>query len=180
MTMSTSKQGKMLITHLEGVCLSKYLDSVGVWTIGIGATRTEIPDLSSWPVSKTWTMKEAFEMLDKSLVKYENAVNRAIKITLKQHQFDALVSICYNIGTGGLAKSTFVKRINANMGDAAIAQAIAMWDKPKEIIGRRKKEATLYTSGNYGSTKALLFKVRTPSYTPDYKNGKEINLTDFI
>lgn len=178
--MQTSRTGKMFITSLEGICLSKYLDSVGVWTIGVGATRSEIPDLAGWSADRKLTIEEAFKLLDHSITKYEDAVNKALMVSVQQHQFDALVSVCYNIGTGGLAKSTFIRRINSNMNSLAIAQGILMWNKPPEIIGRRTKEANLYTKGNYGSTKALLFGVKASNHKPDYRNGKEINLEDYI
>lgn len=110
--MKMSLEGQIELIGHEGLALSKYLDSVGVWTIGVGATRTEIADLADWPLDKKLTVDEALELFDKSLVRYENAVNKALRVPVSQTQFDALVSICYNIGTGGLTGSTFMRRIN--------------------------------------------------------------------
>lgn len=109
--MKMSLNGLIELAGHEGVCLSPYLDSVGVVTIGFGATRSEIPGLSL--SHRDITMKEAVDLFTTGIVKYENAVNKALKVDVSQEQFDALTSICYNIGTGGLSGSTFIKRINA-------------------------------------------------------------------
>lgn len=178
--MNISNKGKIFLTGVEGVCLSLYLDSVNVRTIGIGVTRTEIPNINQLPWSYSITMKECFELLDKSLVRYEDAVNKALKVKVSQNQYDALVSICYNIGTGGLTKSTFMKRVNNGESAARIAQAIMMWNKPKEIIGRRAKEVDLYNKGLYGDGKALLFPVSPTSHKPIYSKGKSINVADYL
>lgn len=178
--MNISKEGKIFLVGLEGVCLNLYLDSVNVRTIGVGVTRTEIPNIGTLPWSYSITMKECFELLDKSLGRYVDAVNKALKVPVLQRQFDALVSICYNIGTGGLAKSTFIKRINNGESAERIEQAIMMWNKPKEIIGRRAKEAKLYMVGGYGDGKALLFPVNEVTHKPVYSRGKTITVADYL
>jgi GH24 family phage-related lysozyme (muramidase) len=214
--MKTSLKGKMFLTGLEGICLTKYLDSVNVWTVGVGATKTEIPDLASWPREKSLTIPECFDLLEESLEDYEEAVNRNLKVRVTQEQFDALVSICYNIGTGGLARSTFIKRINAGypvgnvqsfgelpdlpleytrterdvvyeeqeevmgLNNVSIVSAIMMWNKPKEIIGRRMKEAVLFSRGVYaGNERANVFPV-SANFRPLYSKGKIINLREYF
>lgn len=111
--MKTSTNGCLEILSYEGIALSKYYDSVGVQTIGAGATVSEIPNIKQWAWDKTLTLDEVADLFKKSLTKYENGVNKAVKVAIKQHQFDALVSFCYNVGTGGMSKSTLLKRINA-------------------------------------------------------------------
>ena len=174
-----SKQGLIFLASLEGVGLSKYLDSVGVWTIGLGATRSEIPDLASWPLSKMITLEEAFYLLKSSITKYADAINRALKVPVTQQQFDALVSICYNIGTSGAANSTFMRRINAEEKVGTIVDAILMWDKPKEILGRRMKEAKLFSTGQYGDCKITVFPISAKGY-PIYSKGKIVNGADYL
>lgn len=216
--MELSKEGKIFLVGLEGICLSLYLDSVNVRTIAIGATVSEIPNIAELPWTYSITMKEAFELLDKSLGKYVRAINNALKVNIKQHQFDSLVSICYNIGTGGATGSTFMKRINAGSpmgraltgfvdvddfvneldrtaegvsyeeaieehsfaGGGTVADAIMMWKRPKEIIGRRKKEARLYTTGYYGDGKALVFPTSSTTHRPLYGKGKMIVVEDYL
>ncbi len=162
----------------EGLCLSPYYDSVGVVTIGFGATKSEIPGLSlSHP---DITIKEAVELFRIGIKKYEDAVNKAIHVQVSQEQFDALVSICYNIGCGGLAGSTFMKRINASDSLQHIKQAIMMWCKPKEITARRAKEALLYTNGIYSNGgKCLIFPTNGKGRTL-YANGKSVDVIDLM
>lgn len=176
--MHMSSAGKMFLTGLEGICLTKYYDSVGVPTIGVGATISEIPDLPKWPRDKALTVEECLGLLEVSLTKYEKAINKVLKVPLTQEKYDAIVSICYNIGTAGMARSTFMRLINEQASDKAVANAILMWDKPKEIEGRRRKEALLYTTGYYsGDEKALLFPV-SPKGIPLYAKGRTISLKD--
>lgn len=178
--MKTSNKGLVELVGHEGVCLSKYKDSVGVWTIGIGATKSEIPDLASWPLSKKITMQEAFDLLSKGIVKYENALNRALKAPVSQTQFDALVSWMYNVGTGYASKATVIKLLNNGVKGNALFDALMMYRKPPEITERRRKEAKLIASGVYSNGgKALLFPVSSKGY-PMYKAGTTVNVWEYI
>lgn len=135
--MKMSADGRRRLAVREGVRLKAYKDTVGVWTIGVGHTSAAGPPTVT--PGLTITKEECDEIFARDLVQYERAVARAVKVTLAQNQFDALVSLCFNIGTGGFAKSSVVKRLNA--GDTAgAADAFLLWNKPKEIIGRRRTE----------------------------------------
>ena len=64
-------------------------------------------------------------------------------------QFDALVSFAYNVGTANFAKSTLLKKVNANPNDASIRAEFGKWNKSngrvlKGLVTRRKEEADLY------------------------------------
>ena len=181
--MRASNEGKVEIIGHEGICLSKYLDSVGVWTIAGGATKSEIPDLASWPLSKTLTMQEAFDLFSKSIVKYEDAVSKALTREIAQTQFDALVSWCYNVGVGYTRPgktATVLRLLNQGADSESLYNAMMMFRKPKEIIGRRKKEATLLAYGKYSNDgKALLFPVSSKGY-PMYGRGTVINVWKYI
>lgn len=176
-----SKEGLAMLASLEGICLSKYKDSVGVWTIGVGATRTEIKDIASWPKSRKITIEEAFELLKKSIVRYENGINRHLKREIPQHQFDALVSWCYNVGVGWVRKSTIMRLINKGVkSKARLRAALMMYKKPPEIQVRRRKEARLLTDGVYsGRGKANVFPV-SKSGRPMYSKGYQVNVLDYI
>lgn len=139
--MRMSDKGRAMLMQREGVRLKAYKDSVGVWTIGVGHTSAAgapnvVPGL-------TISASECDQIFARDLVQYEDAVNTACKRPLTQNQFDACVSFCFNIGTGGFAGSTVVKRINAGDFDGA-AEAFMMWSKPPEIIGRRKTEVAQF------------------------------------
>lgn len=191
--MRTSNEGKVEIIGHEGICLSKYKDSVGVWTIGVGATVSEISDLASWPLSRTITMQEAFDLFSKSLSKYEKAINTALTRSIPQYQFDALVSWCYNAGVGYThpvydKKGNMIRDVASvikllNVGGVApevLRKALLLYDKPKEILGRRTKEANLIAYGTYSENgQANLFPVSSSGY-PVYSKGKTVNVWKYI
>lgn len=136
---SMSAIGLAVLVSREAKRLAAYRDSVGVWTIGVGHTAAAGPPVPY--AGLTITSQEADVIFARDLVQYEDAVRAAVKVPMADHQFDALVSICYNIGTGGLRGSTFVKRINAGAGTDSIRAAILAWKKPPEILSRRTGEA---------------------------------------
>lgn len=178
--MRMSDAGLVELVGHEGVCLSKYKDSVGVWTTGIGATKTEIPDLASWPSSKTITMQEAFDLLKKGIVKYEDALNKNLTGKVSQTEFDALCSWCYNNGVGWVPKASVIKLLNKGVHGQALYDALMMFHKPVEIIPRRRKEAVLLRDGVYSNKgKALLFPVSAKG-NPIYQAGKEIDVWQYL
>lgn len=141
---SMSAIGLAALIGREARRLTAYVDSVGIWTIGIGHTAA-----AGAPVpyrGLTITRAECDAIFARDIVQYEDAVRRAVTVPLADHQFDALGSICYNIGTGGLAKSTFVKLINAGAPASQIRSAILAWRKPPEILTRRTAEADQFAT----------------------------------
>ena len=147
MSRKLSEKGAAFIEREEGVILRPYRDSVGVWTIGIGSTRWE--DCS--PVTgtdKPITKERAMQLFKTTVKKYEDAVNKITSPT-NQNQFDALVSLCYNIGVAGFLNSSVFKKVNANPNDPSINEAFKMWKnaggKPI-LLNRRIREANLYFS----------------------------------
>jgi len=84
------------------------------------------------------------------LKKFETAVNNAVTVPLSQNQFDALVSLAYNIGTNAFSKSTLVKKLNANDNRAA-ADQFDVWvnaggKRMQGLVNRRAKEKALFLS----------------------------------
>jgi len=82
--MEFSTKGKIFLIMNEGICLTPYLDSVGVKTLAIGATVSEIPDIAKMSWDHTITMQEALDLLDKGLAKYVNAVNTVLELPITQ------------------------------------------------------------------------------------------------
>lgn len=146
--MTTSEKGLAFLAKEEGLRLEAYQDSVSVWTVGYGNTRYE--DGSKVKKGDKITKERAVSLFKNTLKQYEEAVNRSIKREINQNQFDACVSLCYNIGTSGFAGSTVVKRINANPCDPTIADAFQMWRRAGNhanlLLARRKRESALYFS----------------------------------
>lgn len=169
--MKMSTEGLMALVGHEGIVLSRYKDSVGVWTIGIGHTAAA-GDPNPATFKGTLMLGEAFGLLRRDVGKYEAAVNRAVKVPLKQHEFDALVSYHYN--TGAIAKASFVKKLNA--GDRAGAmKGIMAWRKPKEIIPRRTAERDLFKTGKYPAPFATIYPA-TASGSVQWSKGKRVDL----
>lgn len=109
--MSLSQVGLNQICNFEGLRLSAYDDGVGVWSIGYGTTR--YPNGSRVQKGDTCTLEQAQAYMQHDLKIFERAVNSAVKVPLKQNQFDALVSLTYNIGVGAFKNSTLLKMLNS-------------------------------------------------------------------
>ena len=148
MSKSISKTGIDLISSFEGIRLNAYDDGVGVWTIGIGTT--VYPNGVKVKKGDTCTEAQAKAYMAHDLKKFEAAVNNAVKIPLNQNQFDALVSLAYNIGTGAFSKSTLVKKLNGNDIRGA-ADQFDVWvnaggKRMQGLVNRRAKEKALFLS----------------------------------
>ena len=149
--MKVSDAGLFALAMHEGIVPGPYLDSVGVWTYGIGVTAAagdvdpaKMP--RGMPDDLDAAVKLAVDLFRKVLARYEADVARAVKVPLKQHQFDALVSFHYN--TGAIGRATLVKKLNA--GDIAGAgQGFMSWLKPASLKARREAERDLFLTGAY-------------------------------
>jgi len=128
------------ITKEEGFKNKADKDSTGLLTIGVGHLIK--PD-EQHLVSATLTDEQVKELLRSDLRWCSEAVESSIKVPLTQKQFDALYSLCFNIGEGAFRKSTVVRRLNAGDYKGA-ADAIEMWNKPAVLINRRKREKALF------------------------------------
>jgi len=171
--MKTSIEGLAEIASHEGVCLAPYLDSVGVWTIGIGHTAAAGPPDPQELRGRELTLKSAFELFSIDIKKYEKRVNDAVKVPLKQWEFDALVSFDYN--TGGIFKANLTKKLNEGDRGAA-AEAFMGWSKPKAIIPRRKREQRLFITGKYSAGgKATVYPVDAKG-TPLFSQGRALDV----
>jgi lysozyme len=146
--MRTSATGRKVLAEREGRKLKAYKDAVGVWTIGIGHTSAAGPP-KVMP-GLIITEAECDAIFARDLGVYESAVNAAVKVSVEQHEFDALVSFCYNIGPAGFARSTSVRRLNAGDRPGA-AEAFLMWNKPAAILGRRRGERAQFLGRGYAA-----------------------------
>jgi lysozyme len=142
----TNQEGVDLIKRWEGKENEAYKDIVGVWTIGYGHTAAAGPPFpfAGMHISD----EEAEELLKKDLGKYEQAVEKAVKVPLTDNQFAALVSFTYNLGEGSLRSSTLLKKLNAGDYDA-VPSELAKWNKAggkvvQGLVNRRKDEAKLW------------------------------------
>ncbi|PWJ76387.1 lysozyme [Pseudaminobacter salicylatoxidans] len=124
--MRTSQSGRGDIARREGTVLTAYQDSAGIWTIGTGHTSAAgAPKVVKGMKISAW---EADQILTRDLAAVEGQVSAAVKVPLNQNEFDALVSLCFNIGGGAFKNSTLVRKLNA--GDrAGAANQFLVWNK---------------------------------------------------
>ncbi len=178
--MNVSQKGLIELVGHEGLCLRPYLDSVGVWTIGVGSTASEGIDIKAMSKTDYVTVKFVIDLYKKGIVKYVNAINNALAVPVSQEQFDALISVCYNIGCAGATHSTFIRSINAGHTPEQVGRDIMMWNKPSEIKIRRAKEAMLFRDGVYSNGgKALQFDTNGAGKV-SYSNGHTIDVAEYL
>lgn len=126
-----------IATH-EGYRSEAYKDTVGVPTIGFGET-------AGVKMGDKTTPERALVQLLESTEKHADAIRQCIRVPLYQHEFDAYVSLAYNIGTGAFCKSTLVKKLN--QGDyTGACNEIGRWNKAggKVLPGLVKRREAEY------------------------------------
>ncbi len=152
----------------------RVLDKHGNHVVYDDATRQPVPNNALLPVgatigyghlvkpsedfSKGLTEREAIELLRSDIAVAERAVQSNVTIHLSQNQYDALVSLVYNIGTRGFRHSTVVKYINNpdfySSTYPDLESAWKAWNRTqgkisKGLINRRQDEWNLYKRGYY-------------------------------
>ena len=141
--MKLDEKGYKALHDREGLRLKPYLDTRGIPTIAMGNTYYE--NGSKVTMQDKQITKIEAERLGKVIAdRFASEVNSLIKSNVNQNQFNALVSIAYNIGVNGFKTSSFLKLVNKNPNDPKIKESIMLWIKNKELIGRRKSEVSQY------------------------------------
>lgn len=141
-----SKEGYRVLHEREGLRLEAYLDSTGVLTIGLGHTSAAGPPKVTQGM--TISEAEAERIFRKDAERFRQECIKHVHAPLFQHEFDALCSFLFNVGSPNFLGSTALKR--ANQADyAGCAEALAWWDQPPEIIPRRQGEIAQFRDGRY-------------------------------
>lgn len=157
--------GRAFIQSNEGLELEAYLDVAGVPTIGYGTIA--YPTGAKVRIGDVCTREQAESFFTHDFEKFEKAVNDLVANKgvryildiplLMQNQFNALVSLAYNIGISGFKGSTLLKLVNSKDRNARgiIEPAFIAWNKIRKngklvasdgLTNRRKKEVDLYFS----------------------------------
>jgi len=136
------------IARSEGCRLNAYRDIVGVVTIGWGETR-------GVKMGDVWTQQQADARLLESLNEFTVGVKAKLTRDASMNELGAMVSLAYNIGLGGFAKSTVLRQHNAGNFQAA-SRAFALWNKAggqviAGLTARRAREAALYLTPDDGA-----------------------------
>jgi len=103
---NVSKAGIALIKHHEGVRNRPYRCPANLYTVGVGHL---IGDGKSLPESwnRTFTEAEIDGLLKSDLRRFELGVHKMLpNVPLRQHEFDAIISFCFNLGLGCFQRST--------------------------------------------------------------------------
>ena len=148
--MRVSGFGIEMIKAHEGLRLMAYPDpGTGgePWTIGYGHTGNVRP-------GSAISEEQAEDLLREDLMKFEAAVSELLPIELSQHEFDALVSFAFNVGTYALKTSTLRRRLVAGEPRCQVYQEeLKRWNKGGSgvlpgLVRRRQEEADLACLGH--------------------------------
>lgn len=149
--MSLSDKGFEMLAVFEGFRSAPYRDSVGIPTIGYGNTyyldgrKVKMTDP---PISRDEAKKLKMAVINQD---FAPAVNRLLETQIKngeisQNMFDALISLAYNIGIGGLSTSSVIRHLK-NGDKRKAGQAFLLWKnaggKPI-LLSRRQKEMAVF------------------------------------
>jgi lysozyme len=146
-----SADGAALIKSFESCCkrdgnvFRPYVCPGGVLTIGWGHTNH---NGRAFDQTARWTQAECDAAFEEDMEHFERQVAALVKVPIKQHQFDALVSFAYNAGLGNLRSSTLLRKLNNGDPEGA-ALEFHRWNRSKGkvlpgLVRRRAAEALLF------------------------------------
>jgi lysozyme len=148
MLRSINEAGLNLIKSYEGFRSEAYQDVAGIWTIGYGHIRGVRPGM-------TITAEQATQFLQQDLGDAEASVDHmASPAPTTNNQFAAMVSLCFNIGSGNFRTSS-VLRFHRERDYTSAADAFLLWDKAhvngqleeiRGLLNRRRAEKELYST----------------------------------
>jgi lysozyme len=144
--MELGTAGTKLIQSFEQCRLTAYQDQRGIWTVGWGHTGHEVvPGL-------VWTQEQADSTFKLDTVIAVACVNHSVTAPVNQAEFDAMVSLCFNIGIGNFHNSSFVKAMNSGAGPQAEHDTFVEWDHTNSRVNpgldmRRQQEWRLFSTG---------------------------------
>jgi lysozyme len=105
-----------IIKRFEDLRLEAYLCPAGVWTIGWGHTAGVRPGDSITP-------QRAEELLEEDVAAVDDNLHKVIRVQLTEGQWDALVSLCFNLRGGALALPRLAPRLMAKISSGDFAGA---------------------------------------------------------
>lgn len=115
--MELSEKIKQMIKGWEGCRLTAYRCPAGVLTIGYGHTGSDVT------AGKKITQSEADRLFDQDVKRFADKVAPIFAgVNLNNNQFDALVSLSYNIGSLSVKAPTLLRKVKANPNDSTIRE----------------------------------------------------------
>ena len=149
--MRLSDKGFEMLAVFEGFRSAPYRDSVGVPTIGFGNTYYldgRKVKMSDPPISRDEAKKLKMAVINRDFAPVVNRLlaDQIANGQITQNMFDALISLAYNIGVGGLSKSSVIRHLK-NGDKQKAADAFLLWKnaggKPI-LLKRRQKERAVF------------------------------------
>jgi len=141
-----------LLRHHEGVRNKPYQCPAKLWTVGIGHL---IGDGKTLPASwnRTFTNEEIDAILKRDLNRFELGVHKMLpNVPLRQHEFDAIVSFCFNLGLGCFQRSTIRQALLRGDKEAAMESLMKYCRAGGKVLrgleNRRKDERAMFLA-NY-------------------------------
>jgi len=131
---SLSATALVAIVLHEGYKGDAYIPLAGdVPTIGFGTT-------SGVKLGDRITPEKALQVAIRDVQAFEGAIKECVIVPLHQHEYDAYVSLSYNIGSRAFCKSTLVKKLNTSDYIGACNE-ILKWNKyqGKPLAGLTKR-----------------------------------------
>lgn len=142
--MQASQKALDLIKHWEGCKLQAYLDQKGIPTIGYGSTGPGIE------LGVSWSQSQANMALVSRVNAISSILSGCLTPLLNQNQFDAIVSLCYNIGQGAFRGSTLLRKVNqrdyVGAGEEFLKWCHVGKEVSKGLLARREEEKSLFLS----------------------------------
>jgi lysozyme len=137
-----------IIKKFEGLELTSYPDTGGIWTIGYGNTVNKDTGQAIKPGDKI-DLATAERWLKLDVAEREKKIKGLIKVPITVNQMAAITSLVYNIGNGAFASSTLLRLLNQGADKKLVADQFLRWNKVqgKEVKGltnRRKLERELF------------------------------------
>lgn len=146
--LAVSDHGLKLIKSFETCRLHAYMPTPhDVPTVGWGATRC--PDGSSVRLGLIWTQAQADTAFALDLARFAKQVHGHVDgVPTTWFEFDAMVSLAYNIGVGAFAESTLLRR-HRDGDHGSSAAEFARWNRQAGAVlagltRRRAVEAAHY------------------------------------
>lgn len=136
--LALSAAGLVSLLQSEGYTSRAVIPINGdVPTIGFGTT-------AGVKMGDTITPQAAVSRALSDVSKFDGALKRCVKVPLTQGEYDAYLSLSYNIGSGAFCGSTLVRKLNAGDYAGACEQVLA-WDKAggrrvQGLTARRHRE----------------------------------------
>jgi GH24 family phage-related lysozyme (muramidase) len=164
-TWAVSDAGVEFIKSWEDFRDRMYNDAAGHCTIGYGTLlhrgNCNGNDASEAPFKDGVSQERALELLRSELNDAQRTINQVVKVEVTQSQFDALVSLAYNIGLDAFKKSTLLKKLN-DRKFTEVPTEFKRWVKAdgktlRGLVRRRDAEAAMFSGGTYSNNQSVRF-----------------------